>query len=131
MSSRMARTLTPEEWEVVQNSAELTAVSDWVMVTPDLSLEARVLYVQMSRLARIHDTERAMRITLPADELDRLSQGDGQKAIEELKAVGAVTVVARYKGGSVRYETEQYPPQIREYLKQFAHVRGLPMVSYG
>jgi len=124
-------TIAYDRWDLMNQERETTEVSDWV-IRLDLSTSALVLYLRMSYLAKQQDPASGIRLTLSDQQLDTYAKGDGAAAVKELMKAGAISKVAAYKKrGKVRFQIEEYPPEVRERIGESVHVEDLPVVTYG
>jgi len=129
MGGYMSNTINVGQAAEFARSSRTTEIADWVIVL-DLAPHSYMLYLRMCRIAA-HEDNRGVRLTLDKAEADNLSGGHGVKALRELLSVGAITRVASYKSGKVRFQVEVYPPEVRALMSDFRHEGGLPVMTYG
>ena len=129
MGGYMPNTINVGQAAEFARSGKATEVADWVILL-DLAPCSHVLYLRMCRIAA-HEDRNGIRLTLDKAEADNLSGGNGVGALRELLSVGAVTKIASYKSGKVRFQVEVYPPEVRALMGGFRHEGGLPVVTYG
>jgi hypothetical protein len=128
MGTYMGGAMSVAELDDFARSGRATEVADWVIAL-NLKPHTHVLYMRMCRIARIEDRE-GIRLTLTREEADNLSRGDGSEALNELLGVGAITKVAAYRSGKVRFQIEIYPPEVRSLMGEYRQAAGMPVVSY-
>ncbi|MCP9209646.1 hypothetical protein [Streptomyces cucumeris] len=129
MGGYLGNTINVEQMDGFARSGKATQVADWVIVL-NLTPQAHVLYMRMGRLASLED-DKGVRVTLTKQQADELAGGDGEAALKELLKVGAVSKVAAYKTGKVRFEIEIYPPEVRALMGDYRRAHGLPVVTFG
>lgn len=128
MSTYMGGTMSVTELDGFARSGKATQVADWVILL-GLKPETHVLYMRLCREAANEDRN-GVRVTVTRADADRMSGGNGIEALKELLRVGAITKVATYQSGKVRFEIEIYPPEVKSLMGDYRQAAGMPVVSY-
>lgn len=128
MSTYMGGTMSVDELDGFARSGRATQVADWVILL-GLKPETHVLYIRLCRAASTEDRN-GVRVTVTKADADRMSGGNGVDSLKELVRVGAITKVATYRSGKIRFEIEVYPPEVRALMGDYRQAAGMPVVSY-
>ncbi len=128
MSTYMGGTMSVDELDGFARSGRATQVADWVILL-GLKPETHVLYIRLCRAASTEDRN-GVRVTVTKADADRMSGGNGVESLKELVRVGAITKVATYRSGKVRFEIQVYPPEVRSLMGDYRQAAGMPVVSY-
>jgi hypothetical protein len=123
------QTMDMDEMAEMHEGGQYTWVSDWVLAL-DLRPETIRLYVMMCFAAK-DDESGGTRITLTRPQANAFAKGDGYAAIQELMEVGAITQVADYANGRIRFRLQDYPPKVQTLIDRRVQVDGKPVVTYG
>lgn len=87
------------------------------------------VYVRILTAAELADSEK-MCVTVSETWARELLEGGLRKAMQLLLDVGAVTQVATYPSGKVRFRIEEFPPRVRAELESYRRPDGRLVAAF-
>jgi hypothetical protein len=87
------------------------------------------VYVRILSAAELADPEK-MCVTVSKSWARELLEGDLREPMSRLLDVGAVTQVAAYRSGKVRFQIEEFPPRVRAELDSYRRPGGRLVAAF-
>lgn len=111
--------------------AKTTPVPIWVVQKLEGRYEALGLYTRIASAAAVADLEK-MRVTVSKGWASSLLEEGGMYYgdMSTLLEIGAITRIAQYESGKVRFQIETYPPKIRQELDSYRRPDGRLVASF-